>query len=207
MKYTLPKKYLSYSSLSLWKKDKNNFRRKYYEGVKDRDTSYTVFGKEVHELIAKDEKYSHIRLPVFEQKISIEVKGIPVMGYIDTFNPKTYEYMEYKSGIAKAGGSPRWTQLEVEKHDQLPFYSFLIQEKYGAKVNNTFLVWLETRFKDNNFVINGVKLGGERELELTGRLEMFERRLFQRDRDQMKDWVITSAQEISRDYQDWLKNK
>ena len=203
-KLVLPKEYLSYSSLSLWKDDKPKFRRKYYENIQDKDTVYTIYGKVIHSLIEKDDKYKNIRLPVAEQKMQIKIKDVPIIGYIDTFDPVTHDFAEYKSGIAKPDGSPRWDQVAVERHVQLPFYSFLIQQKYGTKVNKTFLVWLETRFKDNTLVIGGVKLGGERELELTGRHEIFHRKLYQYDRDWVEDWIIKSAKEISEDYQTWL---
>lgn len=203
----LPKKYLSYSALELWAKDKEKYRRRYYEGIKDADNVYTLYGKFVHEQIYKDDKYKNIRLPVAEHRMSITVEGVPILGYIDTFDPETCDFGEYKSSIRNSDGTSKWTALTVQKHKQLSFYSFLIKEKYGKKINKTYLVWLETVFKNNDMVLSGVKLGGKRELVLTGHFERFDRRLYQYERDAMREWVIKSAKEISEDYQDWLNKK
>lgn len=202
--YKLPKDYLSYSAITLWSKDKAKFRRRYYENIKDKDTVYTLFGKEVHAQIEKDPKFAHIRLPIAEQRMSVHIEGVPILGYIDTFDDVTCDFGEYKTAILNSDGSSKWTQLTVQKHDQLPFYSLLIQEKFGKKINKTFLVWLETVFKDNVRSIGGVKLGGERELVLTGKHEIFHRKMFQYDRDRIREWIIQSAKEISDDYQEWL---
>lgn len=206
-KYNLPKAYLSYSAIELWRKDKPRFRRKYYEGIEEPGTVYSLFGSEVHEQIEKDPKYSSIRLPKAEHRMEVDVCGVKVLGYIDTFDPDTFAFGEYKSGIRKPDGSPRWTQADVNQHDQLPFYSLLIQEKYGVKINHTYLVWLETAMREEKVRMNGVILGGERELYLTGEWERFERRMYQYDRERMKKWIVESAKEISEDYECYLKSK
>jgi hypothetical protein len=202
----LPRPSLSYSSLSLWSRDRDKFRRRYYEGIKEPETVYTLFGKEIHKQIEKDDKYKQFRLPVAEQKMEAEVKGIKIVGYLDTYDPATHFFGDFKTGIAKPDGSPRWTQVEVEKTEQLPFYSFLIQENHSFQAKNCFLVWLETQFRDNDKTFGGVKLGGERELELTGRYEVFERKIYQKDRDWIAKWIVNLAKEISNDYQKWLKS-
>ncbi len=207
MKYNLPKKYLSYSALELWRKDKNAFRSKYYEGIDRGDTIYTLYGREVHEIIDKDPAYAHIRLPIAEQEMTVKVSGVTVMGYIDTFDPETHDFNEYKSGIRKPDGSPRWTKVDVQKHDQLPFYSMMIEKKYGTKVNTCKLVWLETQKEAQSMKIGGVTLGQGSKLSLTGHLEVFERKIYQYDRDRMKKWVVTSAEDISNDYTLWQQNK
>lgn len=160
---------------------------------------YTLYGKEVHEQIGKDPKYAHIRLPVAEHPIRITIEGVPVLGYIDTFDDKTCDFGEYKTAINRA----TWTPVTVHKHDQLPFYSLLIQEAHGKKINKTFLVWLETVFENTDRKIGGVKIGGERKLILTGKFQIFERKIYQYERDRMKKWIKESAEEISNDYTQW----
>lgn len=205
--YNLPKDYLSYSALTTWAKDKAKFRRRYYENIKDADTVYTLYGKEVHAQIEKDPKYASIRLPIAEHRMNVTIEGVPILGYIDTFDDQSCDFGEYKTAIKNSDGTSKWTELTVLKHDQLPFYSLLIQEKYGKKINKTFLVWLETVFKDNAKMLGGVKLGGERELVLTGHMEIFHRKIYQYDRDRIRDWIIKCAGEISEDYTQWLSTK
>lgn len=206
-KLLLPKPYLSYSALDLWYKDKEKYRRRYYEGIKDPDTVYTLFGKVTHELIDKDPKFAHIRLPVPEHQMVVNIDGVPIKGYIDTFDKETCNFGEYKTAIRNSDGTSKWTALTVQKHKQLPFYSLLIQEKYGKKINKTFLVWLETVFKDNDVLLNGVKLGGKKELALTGHYEVFHRKMYQYDRDAMREWIVLGAKQISNDYKQWLSIK
>src|SRR3990167_2839207 len=200
----LPKSHLSFSSLDLWRHDKARFRRRYYENIKEPDTIYTLFGRAVHEQIDRDPSYAHIRLPVSEKKITVTVSGVPILGYIDTFDPNTFAWKEYKSGIRKPDGSPRWTQVDVEAHDQLPFYSLLLQASFGVKSNHTKLIWFETEFEENGQKVGGVVIGGERKLRLTGQYEVFSRRIYQYDRDRMRKWIRQAAEEKSSDYKRWL---
>ena len=199
-KLLLPKSHLSFSALDLWRRDKVRFRRRYYEDIKEPDTVYTLFGRAVHAAIDKDPLYEKIRLPVAEKKIEVETCGVPLLGYIDTFNPASFAWKEYKSGIRKPDGSPRWTQADVEAHDQLPFYSLLLEAKFGVKSNHTELIWFETEFEEEAQKIGGVIVGGERHLRLTGHYEVFSRRIYQYDRERMKKWIRKAAKEISADY-------
>ena len=207
MQLNLPKPYLSYSALDLWKKNKNAFRKKYYENIPQPDTVYTLFGKEVHEAISKDDRYAAFRLPVDEKKMEVRIDGVPVMGYIDTFDPDTFSFGEYKSGIMKPDGTPRWTQLDVNKHDQLPFYSLLIEEKFGVRVNHTYLLWLVTEMYEEKRKMGGAVLGSERRLRLTGEYHVFNRQMFQYDRKRMRKWIKDSAKEISEDHTLWQKSR
>lgn len=203
MKLNLPRAYLSYSALSLWKKDKEKFRRRYYQNIKEKDTVFTLFGREVHEEIAKNPAYDFIRLPKSEHEIRVTVAGVPIMGYLDTFNPNTGLFGEYKTGIRTKSGDARWTQIEVEKHEQMPFYSLLIWETYGIKSNRPFLAWFETSADAKVQRIGGVEIHSEQKLKLTGVYEIFWRKLYEYDRSRIKRWISASAEEISEDHLRW----
>lgn len=203
----LPKPYLSYSAIDLWKRDKTRFRRRYYEGITDPDSAFSLFGREVHALIDSDPKFADIRLAQAEKKVEVEIDGIPVLGYIDTYDPDTPLLGEYKSAIRNPDGTSKWTKSTVLKHNQLPFYSLLVQEKYGVKVNKTYLVWLETAWEEGKKKMGGATIGFGRRLVLTGHTERFERRIYQYDRDRMRKWIVESAKEISDDFTLWKKNK
>ena len=205
MKINLPKKYLSFSQIELWRKNKGEYRRRYYEGKKSPDTVYTMFGRESHEAIDQDPQYKDIRLPEAEKKMLVKVGGVPILGYIDTYDPDTHDFGEYKTGIRKPDGKPRWTQHLVNMHDQLPLYSLLIEAEFGVKINKTYLVWLTTEFCENTIKKGGVTLNKGRKLRLTGEMERFERRIYQYDRDRMKKLIKTTAKEINDDYEQWRK--
>lgn len=201
MKLTLPKPYLSYSALTLWGKNKEQFRDRYYRNIKSPDNEYSLFGREVHALIDTDPIYAEIRLPTSEQKMEVVIGGVPILGYLDTYDPTMHAFGEYKSSIRTPDGAHRWTKKIVDKHDQLPFYSLLLQEKYGVKINKTYLVYLETAWEEKAKKIGSVELVLSKKLVLTGHREVFPRRIFQRDRDRMKRWIIRSAKSISKDYE------
>lgn len=203
MKYILPQDHLSYSSLDLWSRDKDAFRRRYYEGIKLPDSIFTLYGREVHQQIDTDPSFADIRLPVSEHRMTVSISGVPILGYIDTYDPETHAFGEYKSGTRKPNGDPRWTQVDVQKHDQLVFYSLLIKEKYGVSINRTYLVWLETEKVKESHVVGGVEIILGEKMKLTGFRKRFERKIYEYNRKRVKRWIISSAKEISQDYAEW----
>ena len=206
MKLILPKKYLSYSALSLWKKDKHLFQQKYYEGIELPDTRYTLFGKEIA-LALESGKYPQVpRYKKSEYAMNVLIEDIPILGYLDSFSPQRRAFLEYKSGIRHLNGDARWTQLAVQQWDQLPFYSLLIKEKFGRVQNQCKLIWLETRNKEVQEQIGShVVETYSNELELTGHMEIFKRSIEEWERDRMREWIIKSALEISKDYATFKK--
>lgn len=208
MNLHLPKKYLSYSAISLWKRDKNLFRKKYYLNERLPDTRYTLFGKEIHKKLETTDELRHIpRFSKSEIGIKVTVEGIPVLGYLDGFAPRRRSFLDYKTGIRKPDGTARWTQAEVDKTVQLPFYSFLIKEKYGMVFPICKLIWLETKWKTITVQVGSRMMEGEgNELELTGYFKLFKREITDEDRGEIRKLIITSAKEISKDYTHWLKD-
>lgn len=204
MQLKFPRKYLSYSSLSLWQKDKGAFRRKYYENIDLLVTREMLFGKEIAErLEAGDSALARIpRYKKAEAEITVEVDGIPIMGYIDSFSPSHRAFIEYKTGYRE------WNQHMVEKHDQLPFYSFLIEQKFGRVAPRCRLIWLETRFKPSFVEFDGHQLAGDSgELELTGRVETFYRTIEPWEHERIHAMIVRCAQEIHNDYTQWLQTQ
>lgn len=200
-KYGLKKEYLSYSAISLWHTNKNQFRDRYYLNKKAIDTKYTLFGKEVHAQLGL---YPHIPLyNAQEHEIRLEIGGVPIRGFIDSFNASTLAFYEYKTGLIGKDGESRWTMQKVMEHKQLPFYSLLIREKYGSYNPNTVLILLETEIKKNVLKKGNVDIILSEGLCLTGRSEMFCRKIDEKELDEIKNWIVTSAEEISDDYTTW----
>ena len=205
-KLTLPRAYLSHSQISLWKRDKEKYRARYFRNEKDPDNVFSLFGRETHSLLEKEKTLAHIpRFSVPELEIKVSVAGIPVLGYIDSFAPRRRSFLDFKTGIRFPDGAPRWTQLEVEKSDQLPLYSLLIQEKYGRVYPVCKLIWLETRFKPQKERVGSRVIEGEgSELELTGYYKVFRRMIEDWERENARKEVARVAREISEDYRGWL---
>lgn len=201
---SLPKPYLSYSSINLWLRSKDQFRRRYYEGEQLPQTPEMMFGREVHEQIENDGLPHVPRYSVSEKKIEVDIEGVPIMAYIDTFCPRYKRFREYKTGRERKDGSAPWDSVKVHAHDQLPFYSLLIQRKFGKVVKKTWLDWLEVRKSTRKETIGGITYeDGLYDLELTGRVESFERVIEQWERDRQVDIILKAAKEIS---DDWIEH-
>jgi len=200
----LPREYLSYSAIHLFEKDKEQFRARYYRDEKQRDTVYSLFGREVHSKIEENPDLFE-NIPTYDQKelkLEANIDGVPVLGYIDSFCSDCYTFADYKTGIRKADGTPRWDAIEVQKLNQLPFYSLLIQENYSKVAEKCRVVWLETQFKEEDQMLTSK----DPELELTGHFEIFEREIEPWERDRIREWTLENAKAISEDYKQYLEN-
>lgn len=206
MSMNLPKPYLSYSALSLWRKDREGYRRRYYLGEKPPETIHTIYGSEIHKLIedGKLDVEDHPREKYqSEVKLEVEIGGIPVLGMMDLFNPKTKAVSDIKTGIPRLDGSPRWTQLEVERLDQLPFYQMMIRAKYGKVQKTAKLIWLECEWHTvtDTHEFDGHKLTKERrDLRLNGKQHVFKRVIQPWELDRQEEMLIRDAREIQKDY-------
>lgn len=190
--------------MSLWLKNKDDFRKRYYLNAPDRNSPEMDFGKAIAKLLEdSDPSVAHVpRLPVPEQAFVVEIDEVPVKGYIDTFDPETKQFFEYKTGHLDRSGNVPWDMVKVRKHPQLTLYSLAIEVKYGSVENVCKLIWLETQFKKKKHTFAGIELEGEsRELELTGRMEVFERDIKKWERTRMRKLIRKVAEEISNDFQ------
>lgn len=215
MKYILPRNYLSYSAISLWIKSKDQFRKKYYENDASFETIETLYGKQIAEMLEDRDivdnhpilklipKHSHAEYP-----IKVEIEGIPIKGYLDNFCPRKKSFKEFKTGHVNREGRSPWNQKKVDKHLQLPFYSLLIEENYGDVDDKCQLIWIETQFKEKSVEFMGIKLiADSRELELTGKIEVFDRVITKEERQETRDLIIKIAKEIADDYENYTRNK
>jgi hypothetical protein len=204
MIYNLPKPYLSYSAWYLWKTNKEEYRKRYYEGKKSFETVETIFGKKVAKKLEEDDT-----IKGSETRIEVTLKtGLKLLSYLDGFDEETLSITEYKSGHKNKAGRAPWDNIKVKKHKQLDWYSLMVKEKYGKVNPFVKLIWLETRFKNKETTFAGHILKTQsRELELTGYSKTFNRRIVQWERDKIKNDILKTALEISNDYTLWQQNK
>jgi len=205
--YELPKGYLSWSSINLWNTNKDMFRRVYYFKDKKFETRETIFGKKIALMLENKEYDEHPtlrKIPRYEYaeyKIEIEVEGIKVYGVLDSFSLRRKAFKEYKTGHKSKDGKDPWDELKVRKHGQLPFYSFLIEQKFGKVEEWTELIHLETAFGKETTEFDGHILEGTNDkLVLTGKVKKFKRKIEQYERDRIRQIIKKAAKEISEDF-------
>jgi hypothetical protein len=203
----LPKKYLSYSQYALWNSSKVSYRKRYYENIPIKENAEMIFGKKIGRYLEEDHpEVDHIeKYDTPEHRIELEIDGVKLLGYIDSYDSKNKQFIEYKTSHKDKYGKDQWNALKVQKHEQLDWYSMLIQEKYGEVVDKCKLIYLETEINDN-LLYKGVKIfRKDRGLRLTGKVETFEREIEQWERDFIKEKIIKTANEIKEDYARWRK--
>lgn len=208
--YNLPRGYLSYSAYSLWQSDKTRFRQKYYEGIDNFQTAETIFGHKIAKSLEDGQKIEGIKeYEKAEKKIEVElVEGLKILGYLDGFTEETLKIIELKTGHLDKNGKAPWDNLKVRRHKQLVFYCLLVNLKYGKYNPDVTLQWLETEFKREQIEFDGhILLGETKNLELTGRVETFDRHIEQWELDKMKEDIIRVALEISNDFTAYEQGK
>lgn len=130
--------YLSYSQLSLFKRDKNEYYQNYIVGKKFEGNEYTDFGSKVGNALENND-YSEFsepeqvvlkkvtRLDEFERKTILKYEDFYVIGYLDT-NSKDYtEIIDYKTG----GLKKEW-QYMTKDYTQLHLYALSLRQETGV---------------------------------------------------------------------------
>lgn len=196
--YFLPKKYLSYSAISLWLQSKDRFRSQYYEGKPFHPTPELTFGKKIAELLEhNDESTQHVpRYNVSEQEITTTIEGVPVLGFIDSFDPERCAFYEFKTG------KQPWTQKRVQEHLQLDIYSLCIQQIFGKVDDVCHLIWMQTERVDipqQGRITHENAYG----IKMTGLVKTFERTISQEERDNTRKLIVDVATAISEDFAAW----
>jgi len=201
------KEYLSYSAIDLWRKDKEAYRRRYYEGEPSFTSPFTVLGTEVHRQVEHGElilnkhpvdKYKH------EVKVEAELDGVLVLGYIDMLETKNNRVVDLKTSI-----NP-WDRVKVQQLKQLPLYQLLVRELYGRCSQYASVIWLETKWQEEEgttIMCGDFELEqttAPRQLVLTGKQVTIPRRIEQYERDNVREWVVKAAVEIAEDFKQWM---
>ena len=203
----LPKSYLSYSAWALWHKNKNQFRKRYYENEPSFETRESIFGKRIAALL-EEKKYDSTLAKVprgkkTEFEINTHIGDIPILCYLDSCTEKTKSLFEIKTGRI------RWNQKRVNMHDQLVFYAMAIQARFGSYDPFTLLCWLETELVGRKETIGGIDFENDDQrdklVQLTGRMMVWTRKITPRQINKMKKSVWQTAQEINNDWEEWKK--
>lgn len=135
------KRPLSWSSISAFRYNPDEWYDKYINGKKGRNTGPLVFGKNVGERLASEQDFlPHVpRLKEYEHELSVKIGKIQCIGFLDNFDLDNCAFSEFKTG-------KKWTQDKANKHGQLDMYAAMIYLKYGIKPEDLriSLIWLPT---------------------------------------------------------------
>jgi len=150
----LPRGYISYSQIQLWKSDKSRYKEVYFNGRHELGirNSGMDFGSVVATALENDEKTGDLLtdiamelLPKYDIRdkeitTNLETKDaiIPLVGRPDTLDSKTFDFREYKTGKIK------WTQSKAQSSPQMKFYAMLIYLQHGKITKEAYLDWIET---------------------------------------------------------------
>lgn len=132
-----------------------------------------------------------------EQKISVEIEGVPLFGFIDSFDPMDCAILEYKTGVTP------WTDKRVADHLQLDLYSLAVETIFGKVQDETELIWMQTK-KIEKPTSGRVTHEEAYEIEFTGKVKSFTREITKKDRDNTRSLLVEVAEAISADYSLWL---
>jgi len=206
LKLNLPRGYLSWSQLNLWQRSPEQYRQAYYYGI-DRPSNVEMrFGSVVGQILQSGATGPVIdeipRFAVSEYKAEAIVNGVPVLAYIDTFDPKKIAFDEYKTGHADRKGNAPWDAIKVRKHGQLPFYAVTLKALHGKVHPLCHLHWIETEKLPYIEDFGGMKMQATEahSLRLTGRIETFPRKIEKWEITLMENQIRKVALEISKDY-------
>jgi hypothetical protein len=202
-KLILPRGYISWSQLNCFLTSPARFRKEYFENGPRLTSKYLTFGKNVHELI-ENNKYKEILpdLIVYDTKeleIRCSVQGVPILAFIDSYDPVKNVFRETKTGIVP------WDKVRVIKHGQLPFYAVALKHHTGKVPEYADLDWIETKEGKSEAPVDDFWRTNETELNITGRLLSFHREFDEREIEKMEELIVKTAREISEAYINFLK--
>ena len=200
-KLILPKPHISWSQINCWMSNPERFRREYFENSAKLDTKFLQYGKGIAKLIESGKHKELLpglivyEVPEFEIRTSIH--GIPLLSYLDSYDPALNVFREVKTGKIP------WTQSKVQKHDQLLFYATAL--KFGLQKTPEYcdLDWIET--KEGIMEVDDFWRTNEGIINTTGRIVSFHREFDEREIERMEELIVRCAEQISEAYQKFIE--
>lgn len=154
----LPRGYLSYSQMMLWKTSPERYKAQYFD--KRTDMQYTNSGQEYGKLVAdaleRGEETGDVltdaamlllpKYDIADQEIFGELKTkygwLKLIGKPDSMSSETKEFLEFKTGRVA------WTPTKAQNHPQMIFYAIVILLAFGIQNEKAHLAWIETEEVD-----------------------------------------------------------
>lgn len=129
--------YLSYSQISCFLKDKEEYKKRYILKEPFIGNKYTEFGVKVgnalmendYSLFKKSEKNvleKCTRLDLFERKTILKYDNFYIIGFIDTCTSDLSKIIDYKTG-----GAGKELEYKKDNYTQLVYYALSIRQEIG----------------------------------------------------------------------------
>lgn len=145
---------LSWSAISSFEYDKEQWYRKYVLNEPTVETKEMKFGKDFALSCEKRKPLAPVTLlDTMEYKFEVVFNSIPMIGYADTFCGETKKVVgEFKTGKKK------WDARRADEHGQITLYALFnfIQNKIRPEETDFFLEWIPTEEK-GDFSIDFVR--------------------------------------------------
>jgi len=131
MQWDKNKKPLSWSALSSFRYDPEQWYKKYVLNQKQKATPKMEFGNTVGESLATEAPLvgGVVTYPVMEYELKVPFGDIYLLGYIDSYNTEKKLMREYKTSC----NPKKWNQKSVDSHGQLTMYAFMLYLQHGIK--------------------------------------------------------------------------
>ncbi len=202
-KIILPKPHLSWSAFSIWTTNPERFKREYFGNGKRWDSPYLQYGKSIASAIENGTHKEILpRLEVYDQvefQINTEIEGVPLLSYIDSYDPINNVFREYKTGMER---NP-WDSRKVYKHGQLVFYAVALRAITGKMPEYCHLDWIITNEECST---GSIFDRASKKPKVTGNIKSFKRTFDVRELDRMQADIIRVAKEISEAYKAYLND-
>jgi len=158
------KRPLSWSQISSFEYDKNEWFKKYVLGEKQDSNTTMDFGKRIGERLASDPLFlpEVPRYEIFEKKFTARIGKLNLIAFLDSFQRNPMAILEYKT----SSNINRWTQESAEEHGQILFYLACCWLVYGVPAE----------YVKCNLIYIPVKENGSFDLEIdkTTKIQNFE---------------------------------
>ena len=180
----LPKTYLSYSQIQLWKSSRARYIELYMNNNQAfrLENSGMAYGKVVADALEKGLETGDLltdaamlllpKYDVADKEIRATIKtkegSFDIIGRPDSLDSKTKAYIEYKTGKGA------WTLAKAQKHPQMLFYALLIYLAYGVVLNEAKLIWIQTEDVVEQYGPEDWLQGEKKSIKPTGHIETFE---------------------------------
>lgn len=148
------KRELSWSSISSFEWNKEEWFEKYILDIKPETSPEMEFGKKIGKLIELNPEYlpEVPRYGCMEYPFKVIFNKIPMVGYADTFNHITWNQLgEFKTGVKE------WDKKRVQKHGQIDMYLLMnyIKNRINPEQVYVTLTWIPTKkVRKGHFGIN-----------------------------------------------------
>ena len=152
--------YLSYSQISLFLKDREQYRRSYILKEPFITNDYIEFGSRIGKALElgvfNDDEAQTLnkvtRLDLFEQKTILSFDDFYMIGFIDTCTNDLTKIIDYKTG-----GKGKQTQYIHPSYTQLHYYTLSIRQELKIKVKDASVEFIE-RSRDFKAVSEPIKI-------------------------------------------------